>query len=91
MSIWNDCEEFQAVPFYGFPVVPKIESDFIIFEFPKGYEPNGSKTNEVAKNLVKLCGIDCDENVITDKIIKIKISSEKLPYLIYNMYMDSRF
>lgn len=88
MSIWNDCEEFQAVPFYGFPVIPKLEGNFIVFEFPKGYEPNGSKTNEVAKKLIELCGSDCAENLITDKIVKIKLSDEKLPYLIYDMYMN---
>jgi len=91
MSIWDDCEEFQAVPFYGFPVIPKLESDFIIFEFPKGYEPNGSKTNEVAEKLIEICGSNCTDNLITDKIVKIKLSAEKLPYLIYDMYMNSMF
>lgn len=86
MSIWNDCEEFQAVPFYGFPVIPKLEGDFIVFEFPKGYNPNGSKTNKVAKKLIKLCGSNCKENLITDKIVKVKLSAKKLPYLIYDMY-----
>lgn len=88
MSIWNDCEQFQAVPFYGFPVIPKLEGDFIIFEFPKGYEPNGSKTIEVAEKLIELCGSDCTDNLITNKIVKVKLSAEKLPYLIYNMYMN---
>jgi hypothetical protein len=88
MSIWNDCKQFQAVPFYGFPVIPKLEGDFIIFEFPKGYEPNGSKTKEVAEKLIELCGSDCTDNLITNKIVKVKLSAEKLPYLIYNMYMN---
>lgn len=87
MSIWYDCEEFKAVPFYGFPLIPKIENDFIIFEFPKGYTPHGSKTNEVAQKLIEICGIDCKENLITDKIVKVKLSAEKLPYVIYYFYM----
>jgi len=91
MSIWNDCEEFQTVPFYGFPVIPKLDGEFIIFEFPKGYEPNGSKTKEVAKNLIELCGEEHCDNIITDKIVKIKLSKDKLPYIIYQMYMDSSF
>lgn len=89
MSIWNDCKEFQAMPFYGFPVVLKLEEDFIIFEFPKGYEPNGSQTEKVAKKLIKICGIDCPENIINDKVVKIKLSPIKLPYIIYEVYMEN--
>lgn len=37
MSIWNDCEEFNAVPFYGFPVRPHFKNGVITFEFPLGY------------------------------------------------------
>jgi hypothetical protein len=88
MSIWNDCEEFDAYPFYGFPVILRLESNLIVFEFPKGYEPNGSQTDKVAKRLINFCGEESTENVINDKIIKIKLSSEKLSYLIYEMYLN---
>ena len=88
MSIWNDCEKFKALPFYGFPVIPRLESNFIVFEFPKGYEPNGNQTDRVAEKLIKFCGEDSPENIIKDKIVKIKLSSEKLSFLIYDMYLN---
>lgn len=43
MSIWADCEEHDAVPFFGFPVKPSFKDDKITFDFPIGYEPNGSQ------------------------------------------------
>jgi hypothetical protein len=89
MSIWNECEEFQAIPFYGFPLVLKLENDFIVFEFPRGYAPNGGQTDKVAKKLIRICGIDCPENIINDKIVKIKLHPEKLSHIIYEIYMGN--
>ena len=89
MSIWNDCEDYDAFPFYGFPVKPSFKDGFVIFEFPLGYEPNGSQTQEVVNNLIKMFGDDkkCKENVVTDKLVKIKIDNDKLAYEIYRHYM----
>jgi hypothetical protein len=88
MSIWEDCEKHGAVPFYGFPVKPKLENGLIIWEFPIGYEPNGSQTKEVAEKLHKIVGGELIE--VTDKVIKIKPEETKLGYLIYKAFLDER-
>ena len=88
MSIWNECEEYNAMPFYGFPVKPFVKDGFIIFEFPIGYDPNGSQTKEVAAKLRTLCGKKHKDNVVTTKMVKIKLDENKLAILIYNGYLN---
>jgi len=88
MSIWDDCKLYEALPFFGFSVKPSIINGFIVFYFPEGYEPNGSKTIEVAKQLIKLCGKKDSENEITDKKVKIKIDNKKMSYIIYDSIIN---
>ncbi len=88
MSIWEDCEKYDAVPFYGFPVKPSFENGLIVWEFPIGYEPNGTQTQEVAEKLQKIVGGEIVE--VSDKIIKIKPEQTKLGYLIYKVFLDEK-
>jgi hypothetical protein len=87
MSIWTDCEEYNAVPFYGFPVKPSFDNDIITFEFPIGYEPNESQTKKVAQTLQKMFRGKILE--ITDKIVKVKLSKNSLSNIIYEYYLDN--
>lgn len=87
MSIWNECEKFNAVPFYGFPVIPKFDNDIITFEFPKGYTPNGSQTKKVSENLQKLFDGEIIET--TENIVKVKIGRNSLKYVFYQYYLDN--
>jgi hypothetical protein len=86
MSIWNDCEEFNAVPFYGFPVKPNFENGVITFEFPLGYKPDGSQTQNVADKLQKLFKGEVLE--VTEKLVKVKVNEDTLKYVFYRHYLD---
>lgn len=88
MSIWEKCEEHKAMPFYGFPVKPSFEDGLVKFEFPEGYAPNGSKTQEVAEKIKRL--FNGEIIVVTDNIVKVKIDQEVLGYVIYRHFMDSK-
>ncbi len=87
MSIWNDCKEYDAVPFYGFPVKPYFKGGIFIFEFPLGYAPNGNQTQEVADNLIGILGGEIVE--VTDKSVMIKIDEEALAYSLYGLYLKT--
>ncbi len=87
MSIWNDCEKYDAVPFYGFPVVPSLKDGIVTFEFPIGYNPDGSKTKEVAKKIHELYGGEIIE--VTTKLVRVKIEMNQLGYILYKYYLDS--
>jgi hypothetical protein len=87
MSIWSDCEEFDAVPFYGFPVRPQFENDIITFEFPKGYEPNGSQTQSVAEKLQKLFNGEIIE--VTENVVRVKVGKNSLNYVLYKCYLEN--
>lgn len=87
MSIWEDCEEHGGVPFFGFPVKPSFKDGVFQFEFPLGYEPNGSQTKEVAEKLNEMLGGEIIQ--VTDKIIQVRVDPEKLSYVIYDQYMTT--
>lgn len=86
MSIWEDCEHFNAVPFYGFPVIPNFENGVITFEFPLGYTPHGSQTQKVANKLKKLFKGEILE--VTEKLVKVKVNEDSLKYVFYHYYLD---
>lgn len=90
MSIWEDCKQYKAFPFYGFPVIPRIVEGFIEFEFPLGYEPNGSKTGEVSKNLTKMVGIKSKQAMISNNLVRVRIDEAKLAELIYEHYLETQ-
>ena len=88
MSIWNKLDEYEgSVYFYGFPMKPSIKDGFITFYFPEGYAPNRSQTKSVARDLIKLVGEKSEQNEVTDKIVKIKISEVKLACVIYDAFI----
>ena len=86
MSIWKNCELLNAVPFYGFPVIPHFENNILTFKFPLGYKPNGSQTKEVAEKLQKLFKGEVLE--VTENIIKVKVDEDTLKYVFYQYYLD---
>jgi hypothetical protein len=88
MSIWEECQEHNAVPFFGFPVKPSFKNGLIIWEFPLGYTPNGSKTKLVAEKLCELTGGDIIE--ITDKMVKVLPSEKYLGVMIFAAFMQSK-
>jgi hypothetical protein len=51
MSIWEDIEKHGGMPFYGFPAIPSIKDNKFVVDFPLGYKPNGSKTQEVGERM----------------------------------------
>lgn len=88
MGVWQDCEEHGGVPFYGFVVKPNMKDGIIRFEFPLGYKPNGNQTQEVADKLVKMVGGEIIQ--VTDKVVEVKTDPEKLAYVIYDRYMQTK-
>jgi hypothetical protein len=84
MSIWEKCEEHNAVPFFGFPLRTSFENGVITWEFPEGYTPNGSQTKEVAEKLMEFTGGEIIE--VTDKVIKIKSNDARLADIIYEAF-----
>mgnify|MGYP000222717524 CR=1 FL=1 len=86
MSIWEKCEEHDAVPFFGFPLKPNFIDGLIVWEFPEGYEPNGDQTKEVAEELKTFTNGEIIE--VTNKTIKIKPNQDRLGYFIYKAFMD---
>ncbi len=92
MSIWEDCKQYEALPFYGFPVKPSFKDGIIIFHFPEGYKPSGSQTKEVAKNLAKRFNGQILE--ASPKWVRVAIDpamiDELLGELFYNDYMDCK-
>jgi hypothetical protein len=79
-NIWAKCEKYGAVPFYGYPVIPKVEDGMIIYEFPEGYTPNGNQMQEVADDLLEQIGSSIVE--VTDKTIKVMIDNKLLALFI---------
>lgn len=88
MSILNKCKEYEALPFYGFPVKPSFEEGNIVFEFPEGYSPNGSRTQEVADKLARIVSGDIIK--VTPNIVKVKPNMEMFGELIYGIYINSK-
>lgn len=86
MSIWSDCEKYDAYPFYGFPVKPKFENNYFLFEFPEGYSPNGSQTQSIAEELKVLYGSEITK--VNDYYIKIKIDDKKLGRALYQHFLS---
>lgn len=87
MSIWNKCEKYGAVPFFGFPVIPKFEDDMIIFEFPEGYDPHGSETQRVAEVILGMIGKSIVE--VTDKVVKVSIDNALLALFLHKQLLES--
>lgn len=88
MSIWNKCDKYGAEPFYGFPVIPSIKNNELLFEFPEGYCPNGNQTQEVAENLLSFVGEEILE--IAENRVRIKIDSKKLAMIIYQHQFEHK-
>jgi hypothetical protein len=80
-NIWAKCERYGAVPFFGFPVIPKVEDGMFIYEFPEGYTPGSSETQDVADHLLEILGSSIVE--VTNKIVKVVIDNTKLALLIH--------
>lgn len=87
MSIWEKCRQYDAVPFFGFPLRPSFIAGFILWEFPEGYNPNGDKVKEVAEELKKFTNGEIIE--VTDKIIKIKPNQSNIGHIIYKAFMNT--
>jgi hypothetical protein len=85
MSIWNDCEEHNALPFYGYPIIPSVEGDVVTFDFPLGYE-GGYGMKEVAKTLEDILGGEVI--MLTDNIVKVKFSPKEMGYVVYRYYLQ---
>jgi hypothetical protein len=85
MSIWEKCQEHNAVPFFGFPVKPTFKNGVIIWEFPEGYAPNGDKTSDVAKKLQEFTGGDLIE--VSQNVIKILPSEKHIGVFIFDAFM----
>jgi hypothetical protein len=88
MSIWADCQEHNAVPFFGFPVKPSFKNGLIIWEFPLGYAPNGSQTQVVAEKLREFTGGDIVE--VTDKVVKVLPNEKYLGVVIFTAFLQSK-
>ena len=88
MSIWEKCEEYNAVPFFGFPLKVSFKNGSIVWEFPEGYAPNGSQTKEVAEKLKEFTGGDILE--VTDKLIRILPSEKHLAVIIYRAFLGNK-
>lgn len=80
MSIWNDCEELDALPYYGYPIKVTVDKRFITFDFPKGYGGYGG-TEEFKKNAEKKYGTCI---LCTDKKVVVEIDFAKMERVIYN-------
>jgi hypothetical protein len=89
MSIWADCEEFDALPFMGFPVKPSVKDNVVTFEFPKGYAPNGSQTQDVADRLARI--LEGEVLEVTDKLVRVSFDETNLGTIIYSHYIENRF
>lgn len=87
MSIWNDCEEHNALPFYGRPIRPSVEGDVVTFDFPLGYEGSGGMQG-VAKTLENILGGEII--MLTDNIVKVKFSPKEMGYVVYKYYLQCR-
>lgn len=85
-NIWAKCERYGAVPFFGFPVIPKVEDGVFIYEFPEGYVTSNSETQDVANHLLEILGSSIVE--VTDKIVKVAIDNTKLALLIHEKQRD---
>ena len=86
MNIWEKCKQYDALPYwyYGFPVIPvipEIQGRNLIFNFPEGYAPDGSKTDKVANELLELVG----KKIIlqTETVIAVELDYDKLAYILY--------
>ncbi len=88
MSIWDKCQEYNAMPFYGFPLSASFKDGIIIWEFPEGYAPNGSQTKEVANKLKAFVGGEILE--VTDNIIRIKPNEKHIGAIIVSSFMASK-
>lgn len=86
MSIWEKCREHNAVPFYGFPLKVSYKDGVITWEFPEGYNPNGSQVQEVAHKLREFVGGSIIE--ITDKKIKILAGEKHIAVILYQAFLD---
>lgn len=89
MSIWADCEEYHAFPFFGFPVIPSVLGDSILhLKFPKGYAPNGSQTQNLSDFVCALMG----EKVlnVSDTEISMKLDPQKLPRVLYEYILEAK-
>lgn len=64
MSIWNDIQKYGGQSYYGFPLIITIVEDSVVFEFPKGYTPNGNQIKKVANHFMKAIGKEKDNKII---------------------------
>ena len=87
MSIWEKCRQYNAVHFYGFPLIISFKDGAITWEFPEGYNPNRSQIEEVANKLREFVGGRFVE-VTTDKKIKILANEKHLAVIIYQAFLD---
>jgi hypothetical protein len=88
-NIWAKCEKYGAVPFYGFPVIPKVKDGVLILEFPEGYHISNSQTQEVANHLLRILGDSIVE--VTDKVVKVSINDALLAKFIYTHQFDVEY
>lgn len=89
MSIYAECEKLNALPFFGFPVRPTVKHNVVTFEFPNGYAPNGSQTQEVADRLAKL--LNGEVLNVSDTVVQVSFNEEELGTIIYSHYLENRF
>jgi len=96
MSIWNDCEEHNAFPFYGYPVKPEVKDGKLTLDFPLGYNPSSSRSlvkdmKELEKFVIKLCGKKGSRAVeISEKRLVIELDNDKLSTILYKAIMDGK-
>ena len=81
MSIWSDCKQYNATPFFGFPVLCSMSDDKTFkMEFPKGYSPNGNCTHELSDFVCRLFGEEVLS--VSGTEICVLVDNEKLAWVL---------
>lgn len=87
MGIFQELQQHPgSMAFYGFPAIPTMKGNVLTVKFPKGYEPHGSKTQEVAELMQKQFGGKIVR--VTKKLIKVTIDPEIAGAVLLRSYMD---
>lgn len=87
MSIWTDCKEHHAVPFFGYPVLPRLDGDVFSMVFPEGYTPNGNQMQQLSEKIRRIMGAQIVS--VTDTELRIRLASEKVAYVLYEYLVSA--
>lgn len=82
-NIWEKCNQYNAVPFFGFPLIISYKNGAIIWEFPEGID----KIDNVAEKVRQFVGGSLIE--ITGNKIRILPSEKHLAVIIYQAFVSN--